>query len=279
MKKMLMTSIMMMVLSISTMLGMTTSSIRTNARFLSDRMAYELDLTPMQYDDVYEINFDYIYAINRIMDDVVRGYHYAIDEYYELLDERNEDLSYVLTARQYRQFIQCEYFYRPVYSTGRTWAFRIHTIYSNVSFYYYDAPRCYKTYCGAHYHRTSRNYYVDRWSHQSHDRYADRYHIRGSEHHNHYSKNDFGVNRRNPKGNDKNNYGNANHKNRENDSRYEHRNGNQNSPNINHRDGNKGGNNGGNNNNNGGRGSSNSKGNDNKGNTTGSRATVTHNRR
>lgn len=240
MKKMMMTSILMMVMSIATMFGMSTSSIRTNARFLSDRMAYELDLTPRQYDDVYEINFDYIYAINRIMDDVVRGYRYAINEYYELLDERNEDLCYVLTSRQYRMFMECDYFFRPVYSTGRDWAFRIHRIYSNHSFFYYDAPSCFRTYSGSHYHRTSRNYYSTRWSNQRNDRYMDHYTIRGSEHHDHYTKHDFGVNRRDPKGNDKNNYGNRNDKNRENDSRYEHRPGNQNSPTINHRNGNSG---------------------------------------
>lgn len=232
-----MTSILMMVISISTMFGMSTSSIRTNARFLSDRMAYELDLTPMQYDDVYEINFDYIYAINRIMDDVVRGYRYAIDEYYELLDERNDDLCYVLNNRQYRLFMECDYFYRPVYSTGRNWAFRIHRIYSNHNFFYYDAPTHYRTYCGAHYHRNAHNYYSVRYNNQRNDRFTDRHNIRGSERHEHITKHDFGVNRRDPKDKtkDKNNYRNGNANNRENDSRYEHRQGNQNSPSINHR--------------------------------------------
>jgi hypothetical protein len=35
--------------------AMSMSKVRENARFLTDRMAYELKLTPMQYDDVYEV--------------------------------------------------------------------------------------------------------------------------------------------------------------------------------------------------------------------------------
>ena len=77
------------------------SEVRENARFLSDRMAYELGLTPMQYEDCYEINFDFIYAVNDLMDDVVYGAASALDEYYRLLDYRNEDLRYVLNGTQY----------------------------------------------------------------------------------------------------------------------------------------------------------------------------------
>lgn len=32
--------------------------MRQNTRFLTDRMAYELKLTPRQYNDVYEVNYD-----------------------------------------------------------------------------------------------------------------------------------------------------------------------------------------------------------------------------
>ena len=81
---------------------MSKSKIRTSARFLTDRMAYELDLTPRQYDDFYEINYDFLYEANLVMDDVMRGYRDAIYYYYELLDRRNEDASYVLNYYQYR---------------------------------------------------------------------------------------------------------------------------------------------------------------------------------
>ena len=62
--------------------------IRINARFLTDRMAYELKLSPQQYDDVYEVNYDFINNVRYLMDDVVRGYDYALERYYDFLDVR-----------------------------------------------------------------------------------------------------------------------------------------------------------------------------------------------
>ena len=44
--------ILMLCMSIPAMGAMSMSKMRENARFLTDRMAYELNLTPMQYDDV-----------------------------------------------------------------------------------------------------------------------------------------------------------------------------------------------------------------------------------
>ena len=52
--------ILMLGMSIPAMGAMSMSKMRQNARFLTDRMAYELNLTPMQYDDVYEVNYDFI---------------------------------------------------------------------------------------------------------------------------------------------------------------------------------------------------------------------------
>ena len=117
----------MLAMSLSAM-ALSKSKIRTYARFLTDRMAYELDLTPMQYDDCYEINYDFIYYTSRVMDDVVFGYYDAIDRYYTYLDYRNEDLRYIMTSIQYRRFLEREYFYRPIYSTGSSWALRVYTI-------------------------------------------------------------------------------------------------------------------------------------------------------
>ncbi len=145
------------------------SEIRENARFLSDRMAYELELTSMQYEDCYEINYDFIYAINDLMDDVVYGTASALDEYYRLLDYRNEDLRYVLNSHQYARFIALEYFYRPIYRHGRSWAFRIYTIYHNRSFFYFGLPSIYHTYHGAHsHHHFHHDYYVSRHHHHIH---------------------------------------------------------------------------------------------------------------
>lgn len=236
MKKTLFTLAVILMGMTTQMFAMSMSNIRTNARFLSDRMAYELDLTPMQYDDCYEINFDFIYAIDRIMDDVVYGYNDAIDQYYSLLDYRNEDLRFVLNARQYARFIALDYFYRPIYSTGRSWAFRIHTIYSNRSFFYFDAPTIYRSYRGGHSHiHYNHNYYSGRHHHEIHRAPVI---IHGTPHMHDHGRHDFGTVRR--ERNDRhhngiNNYRNPNQHNRTQDHRYRDNSGNHNSPQINHR--------------------------------------------
>ena len=97
--------VLMLGMSIPAMGAMSMSKMRQNARFLTDRMAYELNLTPMQYDDVYEVNYDFIDNVRYIMDDVVRGYGYAVDRYYEFLNYRNDDLRWILSASQYRRFL------------------------------------------------------------------------------------------------------------------------------------------------------------------------------
>ena len=236
MKKTLVTLALILMAMTTQLFAMSMSNIRSNARFLSDRMAYELDLTPMQYDDCYEINFDFIYGVNNIMDDVVYGYGDAIENYYRMLDYRNEDLRYVLNARQYARFIALEYFYRPIYSTGRTWAFRIHTIYSNHSFFYFDAPSIYHSYRGAHSHvHFHHDYYVHRHHHEIHRAPA---HIHGTPHFQEHGRHDFGTIRR--ERNDRhhnsiNNYNNRNQRDRTQDHRYRDNSGNHNSPQINHR--------------------------------------------
>lgn len=101
--------------STTVMAGMSTSKVRKETRFLTDKMAYELDLNNPQYNDVYEINYDFIYSLRNIMDYVVRGDEWALDDYYEALDIRNDDLRWVLSDVQYRRFLGAEYFYRPIY--------------------------------------------------------------------------------------------------------------------------------------------------------------------
>jgi len=98
--------------------AMSVSKVRKEARFLTDKMGYELNLSNAQYNDVYEINYDFIYSIRNVMDDVVRGYDWAMEEYYTSLDFRNDDLRYVLNQTQYRRFLQTDYFYRPIYASG-----------------------------------------------------------------------------------------------------------------------------------------------------------------
>ena len=47
----------MLGITIPAMGAMSISKMRQNTRFLTDRMAYELKLTPRQYNDVYEVNY------------------------------------------------------------------------------------------------------------------------------------------------------------------------------------------------------------------------------
>ena len=63
---------------------------KNEALFLSDKMAYELNLTAAQYEAVYEINLDYLMSLNGHAD--VFGIWW---------DRRNADLRYVLNSWQY----------------------------------------------------------------------------------------------------------------------------------------------------------------------------------
>lgn len=112
------------------------SKARTEALFLSDKMAYVLNLSDDQYNAVYEINLDYILRVNG-RDDV---YGYA-------WEERNSDLRYVLTDYQYTTYLATAYFYRPLNWSGNQMVFVIHNRYPE-NRYYRSAPRNYSTYKG-----------------------------------------------------------------------------------------------------------------------------------
>lgn len=231
--KRILLSVVLSVLTLG-MSAMSLSKMRTHARFLTDRMAYELDLSSDQYDDCYEINYDFIYAIEGLMDDVVYGYEDAIDSYYRYLDYRNEDLAYVLDYVQYDKFIRTEYFYRPVYTKGGSWDFRIYIIYNNVSFYYFDKPLAYNTYVGLHSRRYySNGYYTYRYNHMNRYSYSP---IRGGANISVHRRNDFGMNiRKRGETNIYNNYNNKNANYRTQDRRYRDDSGNRYSPGINNR--------------------------------------------
>lgn len=151
----------MLGITIPAMGAMSISKMRQNTRFLTDRMAYELKLSPQQYDDVYEVNYDFINNVRYLMDDVVRGNDYALDRYYDFLDVRNDDLRWVLSSAQYRRFMGAEHFYRPIYANNNKWQFRIFTVYTNVNFFYFGKPHHYTSYCGGHYrtHYNNISYY------------------------------------------------------------------------------------------------------------------------
>jgi hypothetical protein len=147
----------LMVLTFPAMAAMSTSKMRQHSRFLTDRMAYELNLSSTQYDDVYEVNYDFLSRTRYLIDDVVAGYTSAMDEYYDYLDVRNDDLRWILTSSQYRRFLEKEYFYRPIYTTtSGSWGFRIYRVYTDVNHFFFGKPSHYSSYKGAHY-RTNFN--------------------------------------------------------------------------------------------------------------------------
>ena len=166
--------LLMLTISIPAMSAMSMSKVRQHARFLTDRMAYELNLTTMQYNDVYEVNYDFIDNVRYIMDDVTAGYPSAIDRYYDYLDFRNDDLRWILSASQYRRFMNVDYFYRPIYTTASEWLFRIYRVYNDITHFYFGKPHHYKSYKGEHYrtHHGHVSFYKNnRKEHYKHDFY------------------------------------------------------------------------------------------------------------
>lgn len=119
--------------------AMSYEQARQQALFLTDKMAYELNLTDDQYEAAYEINLDYLMSVNTV-DDLYGSYWRY----------RNLDLSYILLDWQYRAFCDAAYFYRPLYFSGGYWRFGIYARYPYRDYYYFHRPRVYISYCGGH---------------------------------------------------------------------------------------------------------------------------------
>ena len=123
---------------------------REEARFLTDKMVYELYLTDDQADDVYEINYDYFRALG------------PVDGLYDnIFNRRYEDLSYVLYDWQWDYFLSCDYFLYPAYIYRGGWAFGIYNYYARTHFFY-GIPRLYYRYNGGHFHHPT--YYSGRFN-------------------------------------------------------------------------------------------------------------------
>ena len=144
MKKMMILA-MMMVMTISAN-AMSYNAAKNEALFLSDKMAYELNLTAAQYEAVYEINLDYLMSLNGHAD--VFGIWW---------DRRNADLRYVLNAWQYDKYITLAHFYRPVAWKAGGWTFAVYSHY-NRGHFYNDRPKVFVTYKGGNSHKHDRFY-------------------------------------------------------------------------------------------------------------------------
>ena len=119
--------------------AMSYSQAREQALFLTDKMAYELNLTDDQYEAAYEINLDYLLSVNS--DDELYG------DYWRW---RNIDFSYVLLDWQYRMFCEAAYFYRPLYFSAGVWHFAIYARYPHRDYFYFHRPTVYMSYRGGH---------------------------------------------------------------------------------------------------------------------------------
>ena len=147
MKKMMILA-MMMVMTISAN-AMSYNAAKNEALFLSDKMAYELNLTAAQYEAVYEINLDYLMSLNGHAD--VFGIWW---------NRRNADLRYVLNAWQYDKYITLAHFYRPVAWRAGGWTFAVYSHYDRGRFFNAH-PKVFVTYRGGNSHRDPR-FYADR---------------------------------------------------------------------------------------------------------------------
>lgn len=127
--------------------AMSYNAAKNEALFLSDKMAYELDLTAAQYEAVYEINLDYLMGLNGHSD--VFGIWW---------DRRNADLRYVLTSWQYDKYMSCAYFYRPVAWNRGTWTFNIYSHYTGKSHFYKGHPKGYVSYKGGNNKKPANHY-------------------------------------------------------------------------------------------------------------------------
>ena len=114
------------------------SDARNKALFLSDKMAYELNLTKPQLEAVYEINLDYLLNIDDESD--VFGYQWEI---------RNRDLAQVLSNSQYNNYQASEWFCRPFTCDENGWTLAVNNRYKEGQFFM-DKPNVYLSYQGGH---------------------------------------------------------------------------------------------------------------------------------
>lgn len=153
MKKFILAMVTLFTMTVSTASAMSYEQARQQALFLTDKMAYELNLTDDQYEAAYEVNLDYLMGVNTY-DDLYGAYW----------RQRNADLSYILLDWQYRAFLNATYFYRPLYWNGGYWHFGIYARYPRRDYFFFGRPHFYTVYRGGHsWHRNGgRSWYSGR---------------------------------------------------------------------------------------------------------------------
>ena len=138
MKKFILALTALLVMTVSAS-AMSYEQARQQALFLTDKMAYELNLTDAQYEAAYEINLDYLMGV-RIVDDLYGTYW----------ERRRLDFSYILLSWQYRAFCDAAYFFRPLYWDAGYWHFGIYARYPHRDYFFFGRPTFYVEYRGGH---------------------------------------------------------------------------------------------------------------------------------
>jgi len=124
---------------------------RREARYLTDKMAYELGLSQSEYERIYRINLDYLTRVN--------GYD---DLYATHWNARNSALQVVLTGRRWNAYIGRNYFYRPLSWRNGTFVYNVYSRYPRHYVVHRAAPlpppRIYR-YRGPGYERRGHGYH------------------------------------------------------------------------------------------------------------------------
>lgn len=120
--------------------AMSLERAQAEALYLTDKMAYELNLNDQQYNDAYEINLDYFLSIGTPSD--LYGVYY---------NHRISDLRCILHDWQYSLLFATDYFLRPIVWRAGHWFFPIYARY-NRGFFYYSYPSVWVSYRGGHSH-------------------------------------------------------------------------------------------------------------------------------
>ena len=166
MKKYLMTLFALLTMTVGAN-AMSYEQARREALFLTDKMAYELNLSDAQYEAAYEVNLDYLMSVTG-RDDVF-GYYWEC---------RNMDLSYILYTWQWEAFRAATYFYRPLFWEAGYWHFGVYAHYPRRDYFYFGRPHFYVSYRGGHSWRSNggRSFYADhRGAYRPHENARDRH--------------------------------------------------------------------------------------------------------
>lgn len=137
MKRYMMT-LMLALLAWNGMRAMDYETAREQAYYLTDKMAYELNLNDRQYNDAYEINLDYLLSLDKASD--LGGAYLAY---------RNDDLRHILYDWQWRVFATVDYLFRPVGWLYGRWYYPVYSHY-RPGYYFYHRPTIFWEYRGGH---------------------------------------------------------------------------------------------------------------------------------